>query len=97
MTKYKQILVIIKAILDTLAEINKSLQCKQDIGTTPSKDLKACHYIKKKTPTQVLSCEYCETFKNTFFHRTVLVGASDKIIVSALKISIQKYAPETIT
>ena len=25
---------------------------------------------KKKTPTQVLSCEFCEIFKNTFFYRT---------------------------
>ena len=31
---------------------------------------------KKKTPTQVFSCEFCEIFNNTFFHRTPLVAAS---------------------
>ena len=30
----------------------------------------------KKTPTQVLSCEYCEIFKNSFFYRTRLVATS---------------------
>ena len=34
--------------------------------------LNACIFIKKETPTQVLSCEYCEIFKNSFFveHQT---------------------------
>ena len=27
----------------------------------------ACSFIKKETPVQVLSCEYCEIFKNIFF------------------------------
>ena len=27
----------------------------------------ACHFIKKVTPAQVFSCEYCEICKNTFF------------------------------
>ena len=27
----------------------------------------ALHFTKKETPTQVLSCELCENFKNTFF------------------------------
>ena len=31
----------------------------------------------KKPPTQVFSCEICETFNNTYFHRTFPVAASD--------------------
>ena len=27
--------------------------------------LQACNFIKKGTPTQVLSCEFCKTLKNT--------------------------------
>ena len=27
---------------------------------------KACNFIKKETLTQVLSCEFCEAFKNIF-------------------------------
>ena len=30
-------------------------------------ELKACIFIKEETPTQALSCKYCETFKNSFF------------------------------
>ena len=34
----------------------------------------------KETPTQVFSCEICETFKNTFLYRAPLVTASAKSI-----------------
>ena len=33
--------------------------------------------LLKKPPTQVFSCEICETFKNTYFHRILPVVASD--------------------
>ena len=33
--------------------------------------------ILKKTPTQMFSCEDCETFKNRFFYRTSLVAVSE--------------------
>ena len=39
--------------------------------------IQACNFIKKKIPRQVLSCEYCEIFKNSFFYRTSLVAASE--------------------
>ena len=32
--------------------------------------LNVCIFIKKETATQMLSCEYCEIFKNSFFYRT---------------------------
>ena len=35
------------------------------------------NFIKKETPTQVFSCEFCEIFKNNFFHRTPPVAASE--------------------
>ena len=38
--------------------------------------LNACNVMKKETPTQVFSCEFCEFFKNTFFHRTPLGAPS---------------------
>ena len=34
------------------------------------------NFIKKKTLSQVLSCEFCETFKNTFVSGTPPVAAS---------------------
>ena len=35
-----------------------------------------CNVVKKETPTQMLSCDICESFKNTFFCRTFPVAAS---------------------
>ena len=37
----------------------------------------ACNFMKKETLPQVLSCEFCEISKNTFFCRTPLVAASE--------------------
>ena len=39
----------------------------------------ACNFIKKETLTQVFSCEFCETFKNTFCYRAPPVAASVNI------------------
>ena len=33
----------------------------------------ACNFIKKETLAQAFSCEFCESSKNTFSHRTPLV------------------------
>ena len=35
-----------------------------------------CNFIKKETPTQVFSCEFCEISKNTFFTEQVWATAS---------------------
>ena len=35
----------------------------------------ACNFIKKETPAQVFSCEFCEIFKNTYFYKTSPVAA----------------------
>ena len=36
--------------------------------------------VFNKVTGQQLSCEYCEMFKNTFFLKTPLVAASEKLI-----------------
>ena len=35
-----------------------------------------CSFIKKETPIQVLSCEFCEILKNTFFTEDIQTTAS---------------------
>ena len=40
----------------------------------------AGNFIKKEALAQVFSSEFCEISKNTFFHRTPLVAASDYFI-----------------
>ena len=37
----------------------------------------ACNFIKKEDLTQMLYCEFCEISKNTFFHKSPLVTASE--------------------
>ena len=39
----------------------------------------ACNLTKKESPTQVFSCEFCETFKNTIFTKHLRATASDLI------------------
>ena len=39
----------------------------------------ACNFIKKEALTQMFSCEFCEISKNTFFHRTPPVAASELV------------------
>ena len=36
----------------------------------------ASNFIKKETVAQVISCEFCEILKNTFFHRAFAVADS---------------------
>ena len=38
--------------------------------------LRPAALLKKETLTEVFSCEFCENFKLTFFHRTPTVAAS---------------------
>ena len=40
------------------------------------------NFIKKETLAQVFSCEFCETFQETYFYRTSLVAASVLISVT---------------
>ena len=58
----------------TICEICSKLTIK-----TPARHhwRQICNFIKKETPTQLFSCEFCETVKNSFFHRTRPVAASE--------------------
>ena len=41
----------------------------------------ACNFIRKETSTQVLSCEFCEIFKDIFFSRTPPLAAFEYLNV----------------
>ena len=41
----------------------------------------ACYFIKKETPAQVFSRNFCKISKNTFSYRTPLVAAPVHILV----------------
>ena len=49
----------------------QSLFLNKIVGQSP-----VCNPIKKKTMTQVFSCEFCEIFKNTFFKENLWITAS---------------------
>ena len=36
-------------------------------GILENKHLQACDLLKKETPTQIFSCEFCKSFKDTCF------------------------------
>ena len=38
---------------------------------------KACNFIKKETPTQLFSCEFCYILKNTFLTEYLRMNSSD--------------------
>ena len=38
-----------------------------------------CNFIKKETPAQVFSCEYCKISKSIFSYRTGPVAASELV------------------
>ena len=46
------------------------------------------NFIKKVTLAQVFSCEFCEIFKNTFFHRAPLMAASKNLFPNSTKLRI---------
>ena len=46
--------------------------------------LEACNFILKETLAQVFYCEFCQISKNTYFHRTRLVAAFKKCILSQI-------------
>ena len=54
-----------------------------------------CNFIKKETLAQVLSCEFCEISKNTFFYRTLLVAASEvclqRLSKTFMKVQFQAF------
>ena len=50
---------------------------------TCDKSTATCNFIKKETLAQVFSCEFCEIFKKTFFHRTPQVAASAEYTLSS--------------
>ena len=46
--------------------------------------------FKKETPTKVLSCEVCETFKNTYFEEHLRTAASENVFMKLRKTKIYK-------
>ena len=38
--------------------------------------LPVCKFIKKETPIQVFSCDYCKVFKKTYFEEHLRTAAS---------------------
>ena len=41
----------------------------------------ACNFIKKETTAQVFSCEFCKTFRNTFFQGTPPITTSETFLM----------------
>ena len=51
---------------------------------TCTKVAEACNFIKKEALAQVLSCEFCETFKNIFFKEQFWATASEHLVSNVI-------------
>ena len=58
-------------------EVSCKKRCSKRFCKIHRKTPQACNVIKKETLAQVLSCEFCEISKNTFFAEDVLATASE--------------------
>ena len=75
-------------------EISQNSQ--ENTCVAPVSESQACNFMKKETLAQVLSSEFCEISKNTFF-RTLPVAASEvKGIVTIRPLSFTKLAAASV-
>ena len=54
------------------------------------------NFIKKKTSTQVFSCEICKIFKKTFFSQTIPSGCLCQFKVSSLQLFKKRYSSKDV-
>ena len=72
-----------KGVLINFAKFTGKHLCQNPFfNKAPDLRAQGCIFIKKETLAQVFSCEFCEISKNTFFHRTSLVAASEQTTTS---------------
>ena len=81
-----------KGVLINFAKFTGKHLCQNPFFNKAA-DLRAqgCIFIKKETLAQVFSCEFCEISKNTFFHRTSLVAASEYIFELDKKVTSKDF------
>ena len=53
----------------------------------------ACNFIKKETPSQVFSCEFCKISKSSCFYRAPLAPASEEIVTIHQNLAIGNLEP----
>ena len=64
-----------KGVLE-ISQNSQEKTCTRVIFLNKVAGLQACNFIKKETLAQVLSCEFCEISKNTFFTEHLWTTAS---------------------
>ena len=64
-----------KGVLE-ISQNSQEMTCTRAIFLNKVASLQACNFIKKETLAQMLSCEFCVIFKNTFFTEHLWTTAS---------------------
>ena len=88
--------VLLKKLFLTISQYSQKITC---VGVFFSK---ACNFIRKETPAEVFSCDYCEIFKNTFsedhFQWLLCISlpslSQDVELISAHKSTFTRKQPE---
>ena len=68
-----------KVVLRNFAKLTRKHRCQGLIFKKRCRP-EACNFIKKETPAQVFSYEFCKISDNNFFNRTTPVAASINVI-----------------
>ena len=84
-----------KVVLRNFAKFTGKHLC-QSLFFNKVTDWRSAILLKKDTLAQVFSCQFCKISKNTFFHRTPQVAASElkknkNLLVIFPQISIKNY------
>ena len=69
--------------------------CSKKRGSWKFRKILRLATLLKETPTTVFSCEFCEIFKNTFFHKAPPVAASI-LCPSSVVICLDGYFKSTV-
>ena len=81
----------VKKVLLEISQNSQENSCARDSFLTKLQALGLQLYFKKETLAQVLTCEFCEISRDTFFHRTPLVAAS--VLFCILSFSFSSFSP----
>ena len=90
-----------KVLQNGVLKISQTLQDNTCVGVFFKKDcrVEALQHFRKKTLTQMFSCEACKIFENIFFYRTLPVSASvdNKSHTRLFTLSKQTFSSQRVT
>ena len=82
-----------KVVVKNFAKFTEKHLCQNLAFNKAAVRPQACNFIKKEPLVQLISCGFCEIFKNTFFYRTPAGVASLDNKICAIITSHNEITP----